>query len=284
MSLEVAAVFSEETIINALRDSARPFCSSAAVGEAMRALLVNNLTNLPLPAGGRTLERWRALAAVAAVDLSLAKVYEGHTDALAILAELHGPRSAGLWAVWAAEPPQARVTFHPDENGGTLSGHKAWCSGAAVVDSAVVSAWTLDDQPILVAVSLRQPGIRIDTDGWKAVGMSASESVTVLLDARPCRDHRRAGRLCRAARFLAGRRRHRRGVVRCHGRGRTDPRRFRESRQRSARRCASGRSRYRAPFRPSAAHRDGYLDRRPPDGGRRGGSSPRASVCGGSGQ
>ena len=183
MTLEVAAVFSEETIINALGDSARPLCSSAAVGEAMRALLVNNLTNVPLPAGGRTLERWRALAAVAAVDLSLAKVYEGHTDALAILAELHGPRSAGLWAVWAAEPPQARVTFHPDENGGTLSGHKAWCSGAAVVDSAVVSAWTLDDQPILVAVSLRQPGIRIDTDGWKAVGMSASESVTVLLDA-----------------------------------------------------------------------------------------------------
>jgi hypothetical protein len=32
-----------------------------------------------------TLECWRALAAVGAPDLSLAKLFEGHTDALAIL-------------------------------------------------------------------------------------------------------------------------------------------------------------------------------------------------------
>ena len=182
MMLEVAAGPTEEAVLNALRDLARPFRSSEAVGEAMRTLLAKKLADLPLPAGGRTLERWRALAAVAAVDLSLAKVYEGHTDALAILAELHGPQSTGLWAVWAAEPPQARVTFHPAENGGMLSGRKAWCSGAAVVDAAVMSAWTPDEQPILVAVRLGQPGIRVEKDGWKAVGMSASESATVVFD------------------------------------------------------------------------------------------------------
>jgi len=182
MRLEVTEGRTEEAIRNALRDSARPFRSSEAVGAAMRRLLANNLADLPLPAGGQTLERWRTLAAVAAVDLSLAKVYEGHTDALAILAELHGPKATGLWAVWAAEPPQARVTIHLDENGGTLSGRKAWCSGATAVDSAVLSVWTPDEQSILVAVSLRQPGIRVETDGWKAVGMAASESATVLFD------------------------------------------------------------------------------------------------------
>jgi len=184
MTREGAADSPEDAITNALRDLAQPCRSSEAVGEAMRTLMASELADLPMPAAGRTLDRWRALAAVAAVDLSLAKLYEGHTDALAILAELHGPTGTGLWAVWAAEPPHARVTFHPDD-GGTLSGRKSWCSGAAVVDSAVVSAWTLDAQPILVAVGLRQPGIRLETEGWHAVGMAASESVTVVFDGVP---------------------------------------------------------------------------------------------------
>ena len=44
--------------------------------------------NLPRPGGGRTRERWAALADLAEEDLSLARLAEGHADALAILAEL----------------------------------------------------------------------------------------------------------------------------------------------------------------------------------------------------
>ena len=182
MTTDDASERVEGAITEALQDASRPFRSVDAVGAAMRTLIAHKLADLPVPGVGRTLERWRALAAVGAVDLSLAKLYEGHTDALAILAELGRPADAGLWAVWAAEPPSARVTFRAGAGGGTLTGRKAWCSGAAVVDCAVISAWTPDGEPMLVAVSLRQSRIRFEPDGWNAVGMSACASVAVDFD------------------------------------------------------------------------------------------------------
>lgn len=54
----------------------------------LRALIDAGLDRLPLPGQGRTLHRWRLLARVGAEDLALAKLFEAHTDALAILAEL----------------------------------------------------------------------------------------------------------------------------------------------------------------------------------------------------
>ena len=179
---------------SALVDCARPFRSVEQVGVAMRQLVSAGLTDLPLPGSGDTLARWRALAAVAALDLSLAKIFEGHTDAVAILAELGATPPEGLCAVWAAEPPPARVTFRADgEAGGSLSGRKAWCSGAAVADSAVVSAWTPNGQPVLAQVRLRQPGVTVEADGWKAVGMAGSESVSVVFDQVPAQAVGRVG-------------------------------------------------------------------------------------------
>ena len=51
-------------------------------------LIASGLDKLPMPASGGTLSRWQALATVAQFDLSLAKHYEGHTDALAIMNEI----------------------------------------------------------------------------------------------------------------------------------------------------------------------------------------------------
>lgn len=159
---------------------------SASAGEKLAALIGQGLDRLPLPGSGATLVRWRALAAVAAHDLSLAKLYEGHTDALSILAQLHAPAHAEhlRWGTWCAEPPNARVQVEPQgptaaaDNGGAvrLSGHKPWCSGAQVLDQALVSGWLADGQRCLVAVSMHQPGVRIDTSHWQAVGMAGSAS------------------------------------------------------------------------------------------------------------
>jgi len=93
--MTAAASLTEEVFAAALQDFPRPFQSAEDLGMAMRRLLAEGLTELPLPGGGATRERWRALAAVAAIDLSLAKIYEVHTDALAILAELKGKTSMG---------------------------------------------------------------------------------------------------------------------------------------------------------------------------------------------
>jgi alkylation response protein AidB-like acyl-CoA dehydrogenase len=155
-------------------------------GELLRALIEARLDRLPMPGHGATLARWQALGAVAAHDLALVKLYEGHTDALAILTELEGPppEDGSAWAVWAAEPPDARLRANGDCR---LSGTKAWCSGAASVTHALVTAWNERDESVLAAVDLRQPGVTVTESGWKAVGMQASASVDVRFENVPAR-------------------------------------------------------------------------------------------------
>src|ERR1700690_3765263 len=90
--------------------------------------------NLPRPGGGRTRERWAALADLAEEDLSLARLAEGHADALAILAELSAasPLVGSRWGVWAAQPPGPGLAgSQADADGGwRLDGVKRYCSGA----------------------------------------------------------------------------------------------------------------------------------------------------------
>lgn len=160
--------------------------------DQLALLVAQGADRLPLPGHGHTLQRWRALAEVAAHSLSLAKLYEGHTDALAILSELQADLATeGLrWAVWCAEPPGERVQAtptapHAAAHAGMavqLSGHKPWCSGARAVDRALVSGWLADGQRCLIAVTMDQPGIRRDDSHWQAVGMAASASADVHFD------------------------------------------------------------------------------------------------------
>ncbi|MBK3819345.1 acyl-CoA dehydrogenase [Paraburkholderia aspalathi] len=165
------------------------------MGDVLRALIRRGYDRLPfapLPGHGQTLVRWRTLAAVAACDLGLVKLFEGHTDALAILAELHGPAPllGSRWGVWAAEPPDARVKAsnreaRTDDAGQLyLSGTKAWCSGAGVVSHALVTVW-LDDEPVLAAVAMDHDSISIDTSKWQAIGMQATASADVTFDQTP---------------------------------------------------------------------------------------------------
>ncbi|MBN3757750.1 acyl-CoA dehydrogenase [Paraburkholderia sp. Tr-20389] len=161
--------------------------ASASRAATLDALRGRGMDWLPLPGRGETATRWRGLAAVAACDLSLVKLYEAHTDALAILAELDRAELAddggGSWAVWAAEPPNAKLIAHASNgrDGLTLEGVKPWCSGAPHVSHALVTAWR-DDEPVLAAVELSQPSIAIDHSGWHAVGMRATGTSSVRFD------------------------------------------------------------------------------------------------------
>ena len=162
----------------------------------LRDLVGQGLDQLPLPGSGHTLERWRALAAVAEHDLSLAKLYEGHTDALAILAELGGasqrrlPGDETVWGVWASEAPGGRVSFPPTtpaaDGAVLLNGVKHWCSGARGASHALLTVWPVDasqsnNAPQLAWLPINQPGVHAIADAWKAVGMHASASLQVQL-------------------------------------------------------------------------------------------------------
>ena len=155
-------------------------------GLSLAHLIEAGIDRLPLPGAGATLARWRVLAAVAAHDLSLVKLFEGHTDALAIQAELGAPLPppGSRWGTWCAEPPDARLTLAAERSATQvrLSGSKAWCSGAATMTHALVSCWNAAGEPCLAAVALAQQGVTITTEGWQAVGMAASGSVDVRFD------------------------------------------------------------------------------------------------------
>jgi hypothetical protein len=166
-------------------DQALRAVEGQAAGAALRRLASAGLDRLPLPGHGATITRWRMLAAVGAHDLSLAKLFEGHTDALAILAEAGtAPPPDTIWATWCAEPPDARLRLDAGPGGVfALAGRKAWCSGAGDATHAVVSCWNEAAEPMLAAVDLRQAGVRITNEGWQAVGMGGSASVDVHFDA-----------------------------------------------------------------------------------------------------
>ncbi|UXH79129.1 acyl-CoA dehydrogenase family protein [Roseateles amylovorans] len=163
----------------------------AGPAQRLRTLIQEGHADLPPPGGGHTLMRWRALSTVAALDLSLVKLFEGHTDALAVLAEAgHAPvQPEAAYGMWAAEPPHARVRCQRSPTGGvSLTGTKAWCSGAAGLDRALLTVW--DEQgggPWLADVDLCQDGITINEAAWKAVGMSDTVSAEVRFESVPAR-------------------------------------------------------------------------------------------------
>ena len=102
---------------------------------AFTAAAESGRLDLPLPGSGQTRERWARLISLAAEDLSLARLGEGHADALAILAELGGPAPApgARWGVWAAQPPGRGLTAARAARGWRLTGLKQYCSGARVL-------------------------------------------------------------------------------------------------------------------------------------------------------
>lgn len=141
---------------------------------------------LPLPGHGDTLRRYEALAEVGAHDLCVAKLVEPHHDAVAILAELGGcaPQPGSLWAVWAAEPPQARLRARQGSDGWLLSGSKAFCSGAAIVTHALVTAGS-DDGPRLFAVDVssgfQASAIELGPEDWTGRGMRRAGTRTLTM-------------------------------------------------------------------------------------------------------
>ncbi|MFF5173255.1 acyl-CoA dehydrogenase [Micromonospora sp. NPDC000089] len=151
--------------------------------QAFRAAVSGGSLDLPLPGGGRTGERFLRLAELGRTDLVLARLGEGHADALAILAEL----GAGVapasrrepWGVWAAVP--AAVTASEHGARWRLDGERPWCSGAGVLSRALVTA-VAPDGIRLFAVDLTRPGVTPLAGTWPAVGMAASDSRTVRFD------------------------------------------------------------------------------------------------------
>ncbi len=150
-------------------------------------------TAAPLP-GTRTADLWRLLAETARIDVAAARMLEPHLDALAILAEarrdgvpldLRMADAGGSWGVFAAEGGDDPVRAERQADGTwRLTGTKPWCSLAAQLDRALITAWVDDDRG-LFAVDLRGPSVSTRPGPWVPRGLAQVVSAPIDLDRAP---------------------------------------------------------------------------------------------------
>jgi alkylation response protein AidB-like acyl-CoA dehydrogenase len=145
----------------------------------VRHWLESGRLELPLPASGRTAERWQRLAMLAEEDIVAARIAEAHVDAVAILDELGGkpPEPGQLWAVWATESPDA-ILKATELGGGTfaLNGTKVWCAGAGFCSHALVTARIDNGQHGLFAVTITDPAVKPLPSTWWNAGLAGSDT------------------------------------------------------------------------------------------------------------
>jgi alkylation response protein AidB-like acyl-CoA dehydrogenase len=142
---------------------------------------LTSLERIPTPGAGLTVQRLRSLAELGSADGALARLAEGHLDAVAILDELGAldGRGTELRGVWAARPDELRAV--PDGDGWRLTGRKPWCSGATAIDRALVTATDPDGAVRLFDVDVASLHF---ADDWHPIGMRASDSRTACVDVR----------------------------------------------------------------------------------------------------
>jgi len=140
---------------------------------------------LPQPGRGDTATRWAVLAAASRESLTVGRVLEAHSDALAILAEAGQPVPAGTWGVFAAEAAPHRLEARECGGKVVLHGVKPWCSLAGQLDAALITAYVGSDRQ-LFRVPLQHPSVSFEpAEGWVARGLRTVTSAAIELDGTP---------------------------------------------------------------------------------------------------
>lgn len=162
--------------------------SRGVAGDAGRALRLARVLGPLVPrfGEGRSGEVLEALATLAVVDLTAARVVEAHLDALTILGQAAlrpevlfpgTPAPHQAWGVFAAETPGQRLDAVQHRDGAWhLDGTKPWCSLAGSLTQALVTAHTGDGHRRLFAVDLADAGVVVRAVGWVALGLPAVPS------------------------------------------------------------------------------------------------------------
>ena len=150
-----------------------------AAFEALRRL---GVTGRP-PLGDDEAQRLlRVLAAVGRGDLSTARIFEGHINAL-LLIRLFGSEtqrehyaslasSGDLFGIWNTDVPGEAVMLE----GRILRGKKNFASGVEGINHALITAQTPHGRQLVIVSTA---GLEIDRSWWHPLGMKASGSHVV---------------------------------------------------------------------------------------------------------
>ncbi|MCJ2099564.1 acyl-CoA dehydrogenase family protein [Methylobacterium sp. E-046] len=132
------------------------------------------------------------LRLVGSGSLALGRVYEGHVNALQLVARHGDPdqcarlfadaRAGHLFGVWNTEPPGGGLLLAEDEAGYRLTGVKTFASGAGFVTRALVTTRAPGGEGTLMLVVPLAPVAGADLSPWQAQGMRASATGTLDFD------------------------------------------------------------------------------------------------------
>ncbi len=134
----------------------------------------------------RLQRRIEALTHIARHDIGLARLSEGHLDALSILDEAGvTPEPGALYGIWASGGPADTTRLHGMDVP-TLSGAKPFCSGAGLVDRALI--WISDaHQLVEVDLAANADRLRWDDSDWRVDALAGIQTWTGVFDAVPLR-------------------------------------------------------------------------------------------------
>ncbi|SFL71333.1 acyl-CoA dehydrogenase family protein [Methylobacterium pseudosasicola] len=128
------------------------------------------------------------LTRIGAGSLALGRVYEGHVNAVQLVARyasgearnnlLADATQGHLFGVWNTEPPGNGLKIDSTGGAPVLKGVKTFASGAGFVTRALVTAQPATGGSQMIVVAL-EPGERADLSAWRAQGMRASATGTV---------------------------------------------------------------------------------------------------------
>lgn len=121
-----------------------------------------------------------ACLALGRTDIPMARLTEGHADALRILKEADMPALPGIYGVWASRSAGTGLRGQMCGGRWQASGRLRFASGAGLIDRALIPIWTDDQTHRLVDVDVSEWAF--DTTEWKTTAMALSHSHSTVLD------------------------------------------------------------------------------------------------------
>jgi len=156
------------------------------LGTQFRNALVQGSLEMPFPGRSQTAIRHRRLSEIARENLALGRLAEAHVDALAILHEAGRPADPNaVYGVWASEVPGRSLRLTDRGPSFELSGQKMFCTGATLVDRALVTV--MEPERRLVEVDLHSSAgtIRYDESEWVTSAFAETHTATATFERVP---------------------------------------------------------------------------------------------------
>ncbi len=144
--------------------------------------------DLPRPGAGHTAWRHRAIADVARRHpVSVARLFEAHTDAVAILAEAgRDPIPGAIYGVWASA---GAVAYSLSSGFGVLTGTMPYASGLGICDRALVTASSDNgDRWLTETVATPSATLETSTTRWATPAMASTVTGEVDFRGQPVSD------------------------------------------------------------------------------------------------